>query len=162
MPALPLLKRLLKQLGRSAKDGLERLEDVARRAGAAISAEHRFGTLADLARIALTQPCLLHARLRPARSHHLGRGQAVRARCPSRPARLGLLVETSWREAWRSYVMYDVALTLGLASPHADVHACPQSPRQPSIWSSPPLMPKRPRSTNASGAIEAQLLQRWI
>lgn len=161
MPALPLLKRLLKQLGRSAKDGLERLEDVARRAGAAISAEHRFGTLADLARIALTQPCLLHARVRPARSHHLGRGQAVCTRRSSCFARLGLLVETSWREAWRSYVIYDVAMALGLASRHANVQACPQSPRQPSIWSSSSLTPKRPRSTKASGAIEAQLLQRW-
>lgn len=82
-------------------------------AAAMISAEHRPGKVADLARIALTRPCLA------ARSLALlldltisGAGKLL-----ARATRLGLLVETSGRATWRSYVMHDVALALGLASP---------------------------------------------
>ncbi|MFD2138673.1 hypothetical protein ACFSLT_31475 [Novosphingobium resinovorum] len=48
-----LLKRLLKQLRRSAEDGLtrlERLEDTVQRGAATIAAQHRPGKLADLGR----------------------------------------------------------------------------------------------------------------
>lgn len=111
-----LLKRLLKQLSRSAEDGLarlERLEDGVRRSAATISTEHRPGKLADLGRIALTRPCLAARSLAPLLALTIsGAGKLL-----TRATRLGLLVETSGRGTWRSYVTRDVALALGLIAP---------------------------------------------
>lgn len=111
-----LLMRLLKQLGRSAADGLsrlERLEDVIQRSAATISTEHRPGKLADLGRIALTRPCLAARSLAPLLDLTIsGAGKLL-----SRATRLGMLVETSGRGTWRSYVTSDVALALGLVAP---------------------------------------------
>jgi len=123
-----LLMRLLKQLGRSAADGLsrlERLEDVVQRSGATISTEHRPGKLADLGRIALTRPCLAARSLAPLLDLTIsGAGKLL-----SRATRLGLLVETSGRGTWRSYVTSDVALALGLV---ATARGRPRLPPVPS------------------------------
>jgi hypothetical protein len=115
-PRHALLKRLLKQVRRHAEEGLlrlERLEDGARRNAEAIAAEHRPGKLADLGRIALTRPCLAARSLAP----HLGLTISGAGKLLERGARLGLLVEISGRETWRSYVTSDIALALGLTSP---------------------------------------------
>lgn len=111
-----LLKRLLKQLRRSAEDGLtrlERLEDTVQRGAATIAAQHRPGKLADLGRLALTRPCLA------ARSLALQLDLTVSGagKLLERATRLGLLVEISGRGTWRSYVTPDIAVSLGLVAP---------------------------------------------
>lgn len=115
-PRPALLKRLLKQLARSAENGLtrlERLENAAQRAAATIGAQHRPGKLADLGRIALTRPCLAARSLAPMLDLTVsGAGKLL-----ERATRLGLLVEISGRETWRSYVTPDVAVSLGLVAP---------------------------------------------
>lgn len=111
-----LLKRLLKQLRRSAEDGLtrlERLEDAVRRAAATIGAQHRPGKLAELGRLALTHPCLAARSLAPRLDLTVsGAGKLL-----ERATRLGLLVEISGRGTWRSYVTPDIAFSLGLVAP---------------------------------------------
>lgn len=112
-PRPALFKRLLKQLRRSAEDGLdrvERLETLARRSAATIAGEHRPGKLGDLGRLALSRPCLAARSLAPG----LGLTVSGAGKLLERATRLGLLVETSGRETWRSYVTPDVALALGL------------------------------------------------
>ena len=111
-----LLKRRLKQLTRSAEDGLarlDRLEDVARRNAAAVAGELRPGKLLDLARLCLSRPCLAARSVAPM----LGISISGAGKLLERAARLGLLVETSGRESWRSYVTPDVALSLRLIAP---------------------------------------------
>lgn len=108
-----LLKRLLKQVARAAQDGLERLdrlEGATRRAAAAIAAEHRPGKLTDLARIALTRPCLAARTLAPA----IGITISGAGKLLERANHLGLMAEISGRESWRTYVTPDIATTLGL------------------------------------------------
>ncbi|NML95919.1 hypothetical protein [Novosphingobium olei] len=115
-PRPALLKRLLKQLRRVAEDGLvrlDRLEDHARRTAAAIARERRPGLLADLGRLTLTQPCLAARTLAPL----LGLTISGVGKLLERATRLGVLVETSGRATWRSYLARDVALTLGLIAP---------------------------------------------
>lgn len=115
-PRPALLKRLLKHLRRAAEDGLvqlDRLEDHARRTAAAIARERRPGLLADLGRLTLTQPCLAARTLAPL----LGLTISGAGKLLERATRLGLLVETSGRATWRSYLARDVALTLGLIAP---------------------------------------------
>ncbi|EQB10338.1 hypothetical protein [Novosphingobium lindaniclasticum] len=111
-----LLKRLLKQLRRSAEDGLtrlERLENAVQRSAAAISAQHRSGKLTDLGRLALTRPCLAARSLAPRLDLTVsGAGKLL-----ERATRLGLLVEISGRGTWRSYVTPDIAVSLGLVAP---------------------------------------------
>lgn len=111
-----LLKRLLKHIRRSAEDGLarlQRLEDGARRSAATIASEHRPGKLADLGRIALASPCLAARSLAPRLDLTIsGAGKLL-----ERAVRLGLLVEISGRDTWRTYVSQDIALALGLTSP---------------------------------------------
>ena len=115
-PRPALLKRLLKQLARSAEDGLtrlERLETAAQRAAATIGTQHRPGKLADLGRIALTRPCLAARSLAPMLDLTVsGAGKLL-----ERATRLGLLIEISGRETWRSYVTPDVAVSLGVVAP---------------------------------------------
>lgn len=122
-----LLKRLLKQLTRSAEGGLtrlERLEDVVRRSAAAISTERRPGKLADLGRIALTRPCLAARSLAPQLDLTIsGAGKLL-----TRAARLGLLVEISGRDTWRSYVTSDVGSALGLVAPTRGRPRLPPAP----------------------------------
>lgn len=112
-PRPALLKRLLKQLRRSAEDGLsrlDRLEEFSLRGAAVIAGEHRPGKLADLGRICLGRPCLAARSLAPRLEITVsGAGKLL-----ERATRLGLLVETSERGSWRSYVTTDVALALGL------------------------------------------------
>lgn len=115
-PRPALLKRLLKQMCRAAETGLEtldRLEEYARRAAASIASEHRPGKLADLGCIALTRPCLAARSLAPL----LDLTVSSAGKLLERAARLGLLIEISGRETWRSYVTPDVAQTLGLVAP---------------------------------------------
>ena len=111
-----LLKRLLKQLRRSAEDGLtrlERLEDTVQRGAAIVAAQHRPGKLADLGRLALTRPCLAARSLAPELDLTVsGAGKLL-----ERATRLGLLVEISGRGTWRSYVTPDIAVSLGLVAP---------------------------------------------
>lgn len=112
-PRPVLLKRLLKQVTRAAQDGLERLdrlEGATRRAAAAIAAEHRPGKLTDLARIALTRPCLAARTLAPA----LGITISGAGKLLERATALGVMAEISGRESWRTYVAPDIATTLGL------------------------------------------------
>lgn len=115
-PRPALLKRLLKQVRRAAESGLEqlnRLEAYTLHAAASIAAEHRPGKLADLGRIALARPCLAARNLAPLLDLTVsGAGKLL-----ERATRLGLLVEISGRETWRSYVTPDVALALGLVAP---------------------------------------------
>lgn len=115
-PRPALLKRLFRQLRRAAEDGLvrlDRLEDHARRTTAMITAERRPGLLADLGRLTLTQPCLAARTLAPL----LGLTISGAGKLLERATRLGVLVETSGRATWRSYLARDVALTLGLIAP---------------------------------------------
>lgn len=115
-PRPALLKRLLKQLRRAAEDGLvrlDRLEDHARRTAAAIARERRPGLLADLGRLTLAEPCLAARTLAPL----LGLTISGAGKLLERATRLGVLVETSGRATWRSYLARDVALTLGLIAP---------------------------------------------
>jgi hypothetical protein len=115
-PRPALLKRLCKQLRRAAEDGLarlDRLERHARRSAAVIAGEHRPGKFGDLGRIALSRPCLAARTLAPLLDLTVsGAGKLL-----ERATRLGLLVETSGRGTWRSYVTPDVALALGLVAP---------------------------------------------
>lgn len=122
-----LLKRLLKQIGRNAEEGLarlDRLEDVVRRSAATISAERRPGKLADLGRIALTRPCLAGRSLAPRLDLTIsGAGKLL-----TRAARLGLLVEISGRDTWRSYVAPDIGIALGLVAPPRGRPRLPPAP----------------------------------
>jgi len=115
-PRPVLLKRLLKQLRRSAEEGvarLDRLEETARRSAATIATEHRPGKLAELGRVALSRPCLAARSLAPLLDLTIsGAGKLLQ-----RAARLGLLVETSQRGTWRSYVAPDIAIALGFVAP---------------------------------------------
>ena len=127
-PRPALFKRLLKQLRRSADDGLgrlDRLETLARRAAAAIAREHRPGKLGDLARLALSRPCLAARTVAPS----LGLTISGAGKLLERATRLGLLVETSGRETWRSYVTPDVAQALGMVAPE---RGRPPAPPRPS------------------------------
>ncbi|WP_145206797.1 hypothetical protein [Sphingobium sp. B2] len=115
-PRTAVLKRLCKQLRRSAEDGLarlDRLEAGARRSAAAIAAEHRPGALAKLGRLALARPCLAARSVAPL----LGITVSGAGKLLDRATRLDLLVEISGRGTWRSYVTPDVALALGLIAP---------------------------------------------
>ena len=126
-PRHALLKRLLKQLRRSAEDGLARLtrlEDTVRRSAAAISDERRPGKLADLGRIALTRPCLAARSLAPL----LGLTISGAGKLLERARALGILVEVSGRGTWRSYVTPDVAVSLGLVLPPRGRPRLPPSP----------------------------------
>jgi hypothetical protein len=112
-PRPALLKRLFKQLRRSAEAGLERLQRLERHArysAAAIAAEHRPGKLADLGRIALARPCLAARTLAPL----LGVTLSGAGKLLERATRLRLLVEVSGRDTWRCYVTPDVATALGM------------------------------------------------
>lgn len=128
-PRAVLLKRLLRQVVRSAEDGLERLERLetgARRTAAAIAAERRPGKLAVLGRVALSRPCLAARSLAPLLDLTVsGAGKLL-----ERATGLGLLVEVSGRESWRTYVAPDVAVALGLSAPDRG--------RPPSLVSAPP------------------------
>jgi len=126
-PRPALLKRLLKQLSRLASDGLtrlERLEQVSRHGAAAICGERRPGMLAELGRIALARPYLAPRSLAP----ELGLSISGAGKLLTRAARLGLLVETSGRSTWRSYVTPDVALALGLVPPERGRPRLPPPP----------------------------------
>ena len=130
-PRPVLLKRLLRHVLRTAQDGLERLErlEVAtRRAADAIATEHRPGKLLDLGRITLTRPCLAARSLAPM----LGITISGAGKLLERASTLGLMVEISGRESWRTYLSPDVATALLLrpadrgrppsgSSPGADV-----------------------------------------
>lgn len=112
-PRPVLLRRLLKTLARRAEDGLERLdrlEATTRRAAATLAAQHRPGKLADLGRVALTRPCLAARSLAPL----LGLTISGAGKLLERACELGLMVEVSGRESWRTYVAPDVATALGL------------------------------------------------
>lgn len=150
-PRPALLKRLCKQLRRAAEDGLarlERLESQARRSAAAIAGEHRPGKLADLGRIALARPCLAARTLAPVLDLTIsGAGKLL-----ERATRLGLLVETSGRGTWRSYVTPDVALALGLVAPERG------RPRLPPP-SSPALDPVLAAFDAELAALDARLEQ---
>ena len=127
-PRPALFKRLLKQLCRSAEDGLnrlQRLEAVSRRSAAAIASELRPGKLLDLGRLCLGQPCLAARSLAPA----LGVTISGAGKLLERAARLGIVIETSGRQSWRSYVAPDVAAALGLVRPD---RGRPKSPPPPS------------------------------
>lgn len=127
-PRPALLKRLLKQLRRAAEDGLirlERLEQAVRHSAAVLSNEHRAGKLADLGRIALARPCLAARALAPQIDLTIsGAGKLL-----GRAARLGMVVETSGRGTWRTYVSTDVAVALGLVAP---ARGRPRGPAPPS------------------------------
>lgn len=122
-----LLKRLLKQLRRSAEDGLARLtrlEDTVQRSAAAISEERRPGKLADLGRIALTRPCLAARSLAPLLDLTIsGAGKLL-----ERARALGMLAEVSGRGTWRTYVTPDIAVSLGLAPPPRGRPRLPPAP----------------------------------
>lgn len=123
-----LLKRLLKQVTRAAEDGLERLdrlETATRRAAATVAAEHRPGKLIDLARLTLTRPCLAARSLAPL----LGITISGAGKLLERATALGLMVEISGRESWRTYVTPDLATTLGLR---------PADRGRPPLLSNPP------------------------
>jgi len=110
-----LLKRLLKAVRRQAEDGLERLDRLeasARRSALAIAQEHRPGKLADLARLALTRPCLAARSLAPL----VGVTVSGAGKLLERATALGIMVEISGRGSWRTYVAPDVAQSLGLRS----------------------------------------------
>lgn len=114
-PRPVLLKRLLKAIRRQAEDGLERLDRLeasARRTALAVAQEHRPGKLADLARLALTRPCLAARSLAPLVDVTVsGAGKLL-----ERATVLGIMVEISGRGSWRTYVAPDVAQSLGLRS----------------------------------------------
>jgi hypothetical protein len=137
-----LLKRLLKQLARQAEDGLarlERLEDTVRRGTCAIAGQHRPGKLADLGRVALSRPCLAARSIAPQLALTIsGAGKLL-----ERARRLGLLVETSGRGTWRSYVTPDIALSAGLVTPDRG------RPRQPP--------PPSPALTGVVAAFDAEI-----
>jgi hypothetical protein len=126
-PRQALMKRLLKQLGSAADDGLARLdslEKLARRSATVIAHEHRAGSLADLARLSFARPCLAARSLAPLLDITVsGAGKLL-----ERATRLGLLVETSGRGSWRSYVTLDVAQALGITAP---TRGRPRALRQP-------------------------------
>ncbi|HQS96532.1 MAG TPA: hypothetical protein PK823_08565, partial [Novosphingobium sp.] len=112
-PRPVLLRRLLKAVQKRAEDGLdrlERLEATTRRAATALAKEHRPGKLADLGRLTLTRPCLAARSLAPL----LGLTVSGAGKLLERAAALGLMVEISGRESWRTYVAPDVAIALGL------------------------------------------------
>lgn len=112
-PRPVLLKRLLKSVRRQAEDGLERLdrlETASRRAALGIAAEHRPGKLVELARIALTRPCVAARSLAQLLDITVsGAGKLL-----ERATSLGIMVEISGRNSWRTYVAPDIARTLGL------------------------------------------------
>lgn len=112
-PRPVLLKRLLKAVRRQAEDGLDRLERLeasARRTALAVAAEHRPGKLADLARIALTRPCLAARSLAPL----VGVTVSGAGKLLERATALGIMAEISGRGSWRTYVAPDLAQSLGL------------------------------------------------
>jgi hypothetical protein len=122
-----MFKRLLKQLRRLAEDGLDRLDHLEAfrlRCAAAIAGEHRPGKLDELVRVCLTHPCLGARSLAPM----LGLTISGAGKLLERARRLGLLVETSGRGSWRSYIAADVALALGLRAPE---RGRPRSQPQP-------------------------------
>lgn len=126
-PRPALLKRLLKQLRRSAETGLERLdrlEENARRFAGVVTRERRPGLLIELGRIALTRPCFAARSLTPL----LGITISGAGKLLERATRLGLLVEISGRETWRTYVVPDIALALGLAPPALGRPKLPPAP----------------------------------
>jgi hypothetical protein len=107
-----LLKRLLKQITRTAEGGLDRLDALelhTRRAASAIAGEHRPGKLTNLALIALSRPCLA---ARSAASL-LGITISGAGKLLERASALGILSEISGRGSWRTYVAADVAIALG-------------------------------------------------
>lgn len=111
-----LLKRLLKQLRRSAEDGLARLDQLEKNARSnvvALRAERRPGKLAELVPLAFARPCLAARSLAPLLDLTIsGAGKLL-----ERATRLGLLVEISRRSTWRTYVSHDIAQALGLIAP---------------------------------------------
>ena len=115
-PRPALLKRLLKQLRKSAEDGLERLDALERfrlRAAAAVAQEHRPGKLADLTRLSLARPSLAARTIASDLDITLsGAGKLL-----TRAEGLGLLVEVGSRASWRAYVTPDVAVALGVKPP---------------------------------------------
>jgi len=111
-----LLKRLLKQLARSADHGLvvlDRLERYVQRGAAALSLERRPGKLADLVRLSLAHPLLAGRNV----AGQLGLTISGAGKLLERAASLGMLVEVSGRATWRAYVSADLAVTLGLVAP---------------------------------------------
>lgn len=131
-PRPAMLKRLLKQVTRASEDGLERLdrlENATRRAAVAIAGEHRPGKLTELARLALTRPCLAARSLAPL----LGITISGAGKLLERATTLGLMVEISGRESWRTYVTPDLATTLGL---------------RPAERGRPPLLANPPREVD--------------
>ncbi|MFN3424715.1 MAG: hypothetical protein ACK40C_08420 [Novosphingobium meiothermophilum] len=153
-PRAALLKRLLRQVRHNAEEGLvrlDRLENAVRRSAGAIAAEHRPGKLAELARIALARPCLAPRSVAPLLDLTLsGAGKLL-----TRASRLGLMVETSGRGTWRSYVMSDVAAAFGLALP---ARGRPRNPPAPS----PALDALLAAFDAEMAAIDARLRQRGI
>lgn len=111
-----LLKRLLKQLTRSADHGLgvlDRLERYVQRGAVALSLERRPGKLADLARLSLAHPLLAGRNV----AAQLGLTISGAGKLLERAADLEMLVEVSGRTTWRAYVSADLAVTLGLVAP---------------------------------------------
>ena len=85
---------------------------------------HARGKLLDLGRLCLGQPCLAARSLAPAWGVTIsGAGKWL-----ERAGRLGIVVETSGRPSWRSYIAPDVAAALGLVRPD---RGRPKSPPPP-------------------------------
>lgn len=126
-PRPALLKRLLKQLTRASQEGLvrlDRLEEIVQRSAAVIAGEHRPGQLAALGRLALSAPCLAARNVSPILNLTIsGAGKLL-----TRANRLGLLVEVSGRETWRTYVAPDVGIALGLVTKPRGRPLAPPSP----------------------------------
>lgn len=122
-----LLKRLLKQLTRSADAGLvvlDRLEKCVQRSAVALSLERRPGKLAELVRFSLAHPLLAGRNVAP----QLGLTISGAGKLLERAASLGVVVEVSGRKTWREYLTADLAVTLGFVSP---TRGRPQMPTIP-------------------------------
>lgn len=106
----------LRSLAAAARTGLERLDAIEgahRRAMAAILSERRPGALPRLAALALHNPLLSPQAV----SRHLGLSLAGAGKLLGRAAELGLLIEVSGRQTWRTYLAPDLAVMFGYAAP---------------------------------------------
>lgn len=115
-PRAAQLKRLLKGMARSAKEGLlrfERLEDTRLRWSAAVAESRRPGNLAALGVLIMRQPVLA------ARSivNPLGLTLSGAGKLLARAAEKHLLIEASGRSSWKLYASPDVGTALGIIRP---------------------------------------------